>query len=813
MQLFPADAEHKLGFDAIRRRLEGHALSPLGRERLEAIRPSADRAHVERLLTRTAELQQALRADDPIPLAPLPDVRDALRRAGPKGASVEAEDLADVGAVLGTSRRAHGYFKSRRERYPEVAGLATQIEVQKELEEHIGRTVDERGQVRDDASPELRRISRTLAERQSRLRSTLLAALRDATSQGYATEEQPTIRNGRAVIPVRAEAKRKVQGFVHDVSGSGQTVYIEPAAVLDLNNEVRELELERGREIRRILQEVTGHVRSRLPAIRAALDVLGRIDALQARARLANELDALVPELNDEGRIGIVRGRNPVLALHFRRTADADEGASEAPRSVVPLDLELSDAQRTLVITGPNAGGKSVAMKTVGVLALMVACGLPVPAAPGTSFGLFERLFVDIGDQQSIEQDLSTFTSHLGNLRRMLADADDRTLVLIDEAGTGTDPAEGGALAQSVLETLTARGARTVATTHHGTLKAFAHNTDGVENGSMQFDQATLSPTYRFQEGIPGSSYAFEIAGRVGLDGAVLDRARALVGEGKTALEDLIATFEAQSQALEAELEQARDEAQRAKRARKEYEDRAGSLKSRKSEIVEQALEEAERIVGEANARVERTIREIKEAQAATDETRAAREQLEGFKQQVERKKQRKVRRTPKPKPDAVKVDGGPIRVGDQVRLDDGQTTGEVLEIDEKEAVVALGQMKVRAKLKRLTKVGGKRKQRVEVRAPRGERAGGHTSMPALDAQRRVDVRGQRVEEAIPVVMRLVDGATMAGLQMVEVLHGTGTGALRAAIREYLDTRTEVSRFGDAPWEEGGPGVTVVSLR
>lgn len=813
MQRYPADAEDKLGFDAVRRRLEGHAVSPLGRERLKAMQPSAARAPVERLLAQTAELQRALRADDPIPLSPLPDVRDALRRASPKGAALEAEDLAEMGAVLGTGRRAHGYFKSRRDKYPEVAGLARRIDVQKELEEHIGRTVDERGQVRDDASPELRRITRTLAERQGRLRSTLLAALRDATSQGYATEEQPTIRNGRAVIPIRAEAKRKVQGFVHDVSGSGQTVYIEPAAVLDLNNEVRELEAERSREIRRILQEVTGHVRSRLPDIRAGLDVLGQIDALQARARLANELDALVPELNDDGRIRIVRGRNPVLALHFRRRSESEDGEPDAPRSVVPLDLELSDAQRTLVITGPNAGGKSVAMKTVGVLTLMVACGLPVPAAPGSSFGLFERLFVDIGDQQSIEQDLSTFTSHLQNLRRMLRDADDRTLVLIDEAGTGTDPSEGGALAQSVLETLTARGARTVATTHHGTLKAFAHNTDGVENGSMQFDQATLSPTYRFQEGIPGSSYAFDIASRVGLDERVLDRARSLVGEGKTALEELIATFEAQSQALEAELSAAREEAKQARVARKEYEDRAGSLKSRKNEIVEQALEEAERIVGEANARVEQTIREIKEAQAAKEETREAREKLEGFKQQVERKQRKTRRRTPKPRPEAVKVEGGPIRVGDQVRLDDGQATGEVLELDEKEAVVALGQMKVRAKLKRLTKVGGPRKQRVEVRAPSGSKGPGRTAMPALDVERRIDVRGQRVEEAIPVVMRLVDGASMAGLEMVEVLHGTGTGALRSAIREYLDTRAEVSRFGDAPWEEGGPGVTVVSLR
>ncbi len=804
MKLYPDDAQQKLGFDAVRQRLEGHALSPLGRERLRAMQPTADRARVEGLLARTAELQQALRAGDPLPLAPLPDVRDALRHAQPKEATLEAEDLAEVGAVLGTMRRAHGYFKTRRESYPEVAGLAAQIAVQKQLEEHIARTVDERGQVRDEASPELQRITHALAERQGQLRNTLLQSLREASAQGYATEEQPTIRNGRAVIPVRAEAKRKVQGFVHDVSGSGQTVYIEPAAVLDLNNEVRELELERAREVRRILREVTGHLRSRLPDVRAGLDVLARLDALQARARLSNELDALVPELNDEGLVRIVRGRNPVLALHFLRETDS----GPAGRAVVPLDLELSDAQRTLVITGPNAGGKSVAMKTVGVLALMAACGLPVPAAPGTSLALFERLFVDIGDQQSIEQDLSTFTSHLKNLRRMLAEADTHALVLIDEAGTGTDPAEGGALAQAVLEALTARGARTVATTHHGTLKAFAHSHERVENASMQFDQATLSPTYRFREGIPGSSYAFEIAQRVGLDDGVLSRARALAGEGKTALEDLIATFEAQAQALEAELETAREEARRAARARQEYEDRAGALKSRKDEIVGQALAEAERIVGEANARVERTIREIKEAQAAREETRAAREDLEGFKEQVERKRAKK-RRAAKPRPDSAKAASGPVRVGDHVRLDDGELAGEVLELGGDEALVALGQMKVRAELKRLTKVGGPAK-------PRTKRAAGpqrRTAMPMLDAQRRVDLRGHRVEEAIPAVMRLVDEAGMAGLETVEVLHGTGTGALRAAIREYLEGRSEVARFADAPWEEGGPGVTVVSLR
>jgi DNA mismatch repair protein MutS2 len=800
--LHPADAEQKLGFHLVRRRLEGLAMSGVGEERLAAVAPQTDRARVERLLVATEELQRALRADDPLPLSPIPDVRQALRRAQPKGAVLDPEELAEVAALLGTMRRAQGYFKSRRERYPEAARLALQIEAPEDVEQHINRVIDPRGQVRDDASPELARISRRIVQAQDQLRAALLSALREAIGQGFATEEQPTIRNGRAVIPVRVEAKRKVQGFVHDVSGTGQTVYIEPAAVLDLNNEVRELELERSREIRRILQEVTAHLRGRLTSVQGGLDLLARLDELHARARLSNELDALVPELNDEGRVRIVRGRNPALVLHFRREA-AESGT--APRSVVPLDLELSDGQRTLVVTGPNAGGKSVAMKTTGLLCLMAACGLPVPVAPGTSLPLFEKMFVDIGDQQSIEQDLSTFTSHLANLRRMLAEADERSLVLIDEAGTGTDPAEGGALAQAALEALTASGARTVATTHHGTLKAFAHETEGVENASMQFDQSTLAPTYVFQSGIPGSSYAFEIAERVGLDEDVLARSRTLVGEGKTALEDLIATFEARTQALASQLETARTEARRAEQARKSFEGRDRSIKERRQEIEQQALAEAERIVAEANARVERTIREIKEAQAAAEQTREAREHLEHFRGQVERRQEKVMRRRPARQSEPATA--GPIAVGDHVRIDGAGAVGEVLELDEREAVVALGPMRTRARLDRLTKVGGPQKQRPETRTPR---AG--TAMPALTAQRRIDVRGQRVEEVIPAVTRLIDDAVMAGLSEVEILHGKGTGALREAVREMLAARPDVVSFDDAAWDAGGHGVTVAML-
>lgn len=803
MRLHPADAEVKLGFDLIRRRLEGHAQGAVGRERLAALAPEPNRARVERLLAQTAELQEALRVDDPLPLTPAPDVRPALRRAQPRGAVLEAEELAEVLVLLGTMRRAQAYFRARRERYPETARLALQIEPPEDLEQHLARVVDPRGQVRDDASPELARLTREIARAQEQLRVALLAALREAARHGYAAEEQPTIRAGRAVIPVRAEAKRKVQGFVHDVSGSGQTVYIEPAAVLDLNNRVRELELARAHEVRRLLQAATAHLRARLPEVEAGLDVLARLDALAARARLANELDALPPDLNDEGLVRIVRGRNPALLLHVRREA-AETG--RPPRTVVPLDLELSDAVRTLVVTGPNAGGKSVALKTVGLFALMVACGLPVPAAPGTSLPLVERLFVDLGDQQSLEQDLSTFTSRLANLRRMLAEADARSLVLIDEAGTGTDPAEGGALAQAALAALTRRGARTVATTHHGALKAFAHETPHVENASMEFDQATLTPTYVFRMGVPGSSYAFEIAERVGLDAEVLAEARALVGTQKARLEDLIATFEARTQALEAELRAARAARAEAEAARQAFEARERDLRARTRAIEAEALAEAERLLAEANARVERTIREIREAEAERERTRAARERLERTREKVAKRRRALERREVPSEPESA---SGPVRVGDRVRLGDEGAVGEVVELAGEEAVVALGPMRARVPLGRLRKVGGPAPARRERRASPPPVA----AMPALAARRRVDVRGRRAEEAVAAVERLLDDAVVAHLPTVEVLHGKGTGALREAVRAYLAQRPDVATFDDAPWNEGGSGVTVVTLR
>lgn len=815
--LHPPDADRRLGFDTIRQRLGALARTPYGRDRLDTLAPSADAGTVRGRLTRAGEMTDLVRSGDAPPVREIDRLDGALRRVQPKDAAIEGDDFQRIARVLETGRQLHDYHHRRREAAPALWEIAARIAVLKALEDRIGQTIGDDGQVRDDASPELRRITRELADRQGRLRSTVQAALRDAISHGYATEEQPTIRGGRAVIPVRAEAKRKVPGFVHDVSGTGQTVYIEPTAALDLNNEIREIQLERGREIQRILQALTGHVRHHRRDIERTLDAVGHLDALAAVGRLAADLDALVPDVGEGGPLVLVQARHPVLQL---RVADANrqpDRPAGVPATVVPLDLTLGDGAHTLVITGPNAGGKSVAMKTVGLLSLMAAHGLPIPAAPGTRLPLFTALFVDLGDQQSIQDDLSTFTSHLTNVRRMLEAADERSLCLIDEAGTGTDPAEGGALAEAVLSRLTKRRALTVVTTHIGALKAFAHNTDGVANGSMEFDRAALSPTYRFRTGVPGSSYAFEIADRVGLDRPVVRDARRLVGDGKSTLEDLIAEFEARTAEAAQRLAEAEGRLAEAERVKRDYEQRLDRLRADADNRRAQALAEADKILAEANAAVENTVREIKEAEAERETTKEAREKLDEARARVRKRKakvERKVSGRQRRQSDGdAPAHAGPIAVGDHVRLDADGPVGEVLALDGAEAVLALGALTSRVKTARLAKVSGPQSRgRVAARTPGRVRRGESRSATVSTARIRIDLRGARVDEALSEVQRFVDEALVGGVPSVEILHGKGTGALRQAIHDQLARRGDLAGFAVAPPDRGGDGVTVVDL-
>ena len=818
--LTPPDADRRLGFDAVRERLLALTRTPHGRDRLETLEPLSDAAAVRDRLTRAGEMADLVRGGDGPPVGEVDRIEGVLRRAQPKDSALEGNALRAVARVLEVGRRLHDYHHRRKEQAPALWDVAARVAVLKALEDRITRSIGDDGQVKDDASPELLRITRELAQRQGRLRSTVQAALREAISQGYATEEQPTIRGGRAVIPVRAEAKRKVSGFVHDVSSTGQTVYIEPTAALDLNNEIREIQLERGREVQRILQALTGHVRHHRRDLERTSVAIGHLDALAAVGRLSADLDALVPEVGEGGPLVLVQGRHPALQLRVLEAARLPEAERRGvPKTVVPLDLELGADAHTLVITGPNAGGKSVAMKTVGLLSLMAAHGLPIPAAPGTRIPLFTQVFVDLGDQQSIQDDLSTFTSHLTNVRKMLESADDRSLCLIDEAGTGTDPAEGGALSEAVLMRLTKRKTLTVVTTHIGALKAFAHDTAGVVNGSMEFDRAELEPTYRFRAGIPGSSYAFEIADRVGLDRPVVRDARRLVGEGKSRLEDLIGEFEertAAAQKLALEADERRAEAER---IQKDYEQRLDRLRADADNRRAQALAEAQRILDEANATVENTVREIKEAEAEREQTQEARDKLEAARARVEKRKRKtdsKVRRrqaTPEPAGAS-----GAIGVGDHVRLDADGPVGEVLDLEGGEAVIALGALTSRVKTKRLTKVGGPMKRGktsalASSRTPGRARAGESRSAAVSTARTRIDLRGARVDEALTEVQKFVDDALVGGVPSVEILHGKGTGALRQAIHRELGARPDIAGYGAAPLNQGGDGVTVVELR
>jgi len=806
MVRYPAGLEAALGFDMLRERLQEQAMSRAGVERLAAMKPLQGETATRDALQRVAEYLDALRFDDRVPFEAVPDIRDALSQIAPEGAYLEPDALLEVLRTLSVMRLLRLYFVQRREKYPALARDAETLCALPAVEKRLRDTVDDEGRIREQASPELRRIRDRLTRRQAQLRETLNQALRHAIGQGYATEDQPTLRGGRMVIPIRVEAKRKIAGFVHDVSATGQTVYVEPADCLDMNNEVRALEAEERREIIRILREATSAVREQLPAVRAGLDRLWALDAIQARARLAQAMDAVVPELNTEGIVDIRGGRNPVLALRFARPAEG------ADRRVVPLNLALGEAFNTLLITGPNAGGKTVALKSVGLFALMLSYGMPLPVDPATRFALFTHIFVDIGDGQSIEEDLSTFSSHIANLRHMLAHAGPSTLILIDEAGTGTDPAEGGALAQAVLEALTLRGARTIATTHHGSLKAFAHETPGVENGSMQFDQESLTPTYVFLPGIPGSSYAFSIAERRGLDADVLGRARELVGHEKTNLEDLINTLERRSALLDDQLRTTEKAGVDARAEQAKYRQLHQALQEQKLDLKEKALEEAEAVILQANAQVERTIREIRESQAARETTRVVRAELEQLKETVQAEKQQVKKRRPsrsRPAPAELPADAvtaGPLAIGDQVVLDGGTTTAELLGIEGKQATIMAGSMHLRVDVKRLTKVAGPRRQQVTVR----HLASDPMQMSALRARQRIDLRGQRVDEALSETARFIDEAIAANLNRVEILHGKGTGALRAAIHEYLTQTPEVTRFEDADWEGGGPGVTQV---
>ena len=794
MVVFPDSAFAILGFDAIRRRILEGLSSPDAAALFRGERPADSPVDASSRLETTAEFQLILRADDPLAVGSAFDPRSLLHAARPAGSFLDAEDLRRLSVLAHEASECRVYLFARRENYPRLSAIAEGVVAAADFVEAVTGAIDERGDVRDEASPRLRRVRKMITRSEAALRDSLDRALADARSQGFDGGDQPTVRNGRMVIPVRAEAKRKVSGFIHDVSATGQTAFIEPTASLELNNALNELRAEEKQEIRRILIELTDAVREAAPDIQGNAEVLLRLDVLRAKAVLANTLEGVVPTLAPTPNISLRGARHPILLL---RAIEGMRERDAALQAIVPLDLELGGDTSTIVISGPNAGGKTVVLKTLGLFALMISYGIPVPAQAGSVMFLPDHLLLDIGDEQSVDDGLSTFGARIVHLREIVRHAGPGTLVLFDEAGSGTDPAEGAALAQSVLEKLTGSGALTVASTHHQRLKVFAMQHGGVQNATMLIDAETLVPTYRFQAGAAGSSFGLAIARREGLGEEVVRRAEVLAGDESVRLDRLLAEQSGKIRALDEERRALQDSAEAVRQEKERLAAMKETLAIEKRGARQVAAREASAMIDAANARIERTIREIVESGADRKVTRAARAALEELRGEL-------VAEAAVPSRPFDRVPGGPIKAGDRVIFDGGSATAEVLSIDGESVEISAGSMRMRVALSRLSKVSGPAEQQVHVRHP--------MLTPDAGQGYRIDVRGERVEPAIQRVMRFVDTAVAGGLHHVEILHGTGTGALRKAIQEYLQSRPDVSGVSDAPVDAGGAGVTVVDL-
>ncbi len=834
MKVFPETAAEDVGLEPVLERLRSHIVSLRVQKKVESLEYAVSETSCLERLILASELQDCLRFDDPIPFQAGEDIIPSLDRARPEGAALAAEEFIQIRMAARTARLCHSYFASRVDQYPRVTELFSPVALSKDVESAISGVFDADGNIRDNASPDLGRIRRELQNARSSLRKSIMRVLAGAISNGYATEEQPTVRGGRMVIPVRVEAKRKISGFIQDVSATGQTVYIEPAECLDQNNRIRELETEEIREIENIRRALTDVVRECSELLKAAASILDEFELEKGISELANELGAVVPAFNTDGRISIINGRSPELLLHFQNQARLSNDRNDLSRKVVPLNLELGNPDRSLVISGPNAGGKSVALKTLGVFQLMLGLGIPIPVDETSSFSYFNSVFIDIGDSQSVEDDLSTYSSHLARLKVVLENADSKSLVLVDEAGTGTDPEEGSALFQAVLEALLRSRAFTVITTHHGALKYFADETQGIQNGSMVFDQSTLTPTFVFQQGEPGSSYATEMAERVGFPSTVLDRARALLGSEKADVSSLLTRLASRI----ADVERASDEVAVARaeadKVRLQFEERLSRIREENSRIKDAALLEARQIVQNANRTIERAVRRIKESDAAKEPTKKARESVERLRSDLERSEDRQRRKhearssrgtaaqsgrkikKPKQRDAGSKKtrlsskDSGrnDLSIGDRVVIDGGTVVGELAEFKNKKALVLFGSAQTRVDVGRLSRVSGPEKQRVTVQQTR--RSGEAPSI--MNVKSRLDARGMRVSEALAEVTILIDQALVSGLKMVEILHGKGTGALRQAIHEYVVTRPDVAKVEEAHPDQGGSGVSFVWL-
>ncbi len=830
--IYPQNFEQKIGFDQIRSLLKEHCLSTLGQERVDETTFSDQLETIERQLNETMEFVRIIQEEDSFPEQYFFDVRPSLRRIRVEGMYLDELEVFDLRRSLETINSIVRFLhweeaESDNYPYPALQALAGDVAVFPQLIGAIDRILDKFGKIKDNASVELLRIRREIATTTSGISRSLNAILRMAQSEGYVDKDTaPTMRDGRLVIPVAPGMKRKIRGIVHDESATGKTVFIEPAEVVEANNRIRELEGEERREVIRILTEFSSSVRPLIPEILRSYEFLAEIDFIRAKARFAIQTNAIKPVLENTQVIDWTMAIHPLLQLSLNKHG----------KKVVPLDIELEAERRILIISGPNAGGKSVCLKTVGLLQYMLQCGLPIPLHERSHAGIFGSIFLDIGDEQSIENDLSTYSSHLLNMKNTMKGCDERSLILIDEFGSGTEPQIGGAMAEAVLKRFNNKKAFGVITTHYQNLKHFAEDNEGVVNGAMLYDRHHMQALFQLQIGNPGSSFAVEIARKIGIPEEVISDASSIVGSEYINADKYLQDIVRDKRYWETKRQNIRRKEKQMEETIEKYENLLKEVEQSRKEILRKAKDDAQHLLDESNARIENTIRTIKEAQAEKEKTRIVRQELNEFKESVKEiekqkaeaeiarkmeqlleKQKRKEERKNNPKSDSrqpvkPKVEL-PLKKGDTVRIKGQTSVGEILDISGKNASVAFGAIKTLVKLDRL--------ERAE--APKISNVVQNSSFVSASTQENVyekklqfkqdiDVRGMRGDEALRAVTFFIDDAILLGVARVRILHGTGTGILRTLIREYLNTVPGVRHFQDEHVQFGGAGITVVDL-
>ncbi len=786
--IYPANACEKLGFTEIKELIKGFCLSDMGRSMVEKVQPMTNHEQINKFLRQTNEFKNILANDSPLPIQHFYDIKALAAKVRIEGSFLTEEEFFRVLLSLTTVFAVIRYFNERENQYPNLEALFDHLPIEKNLIGDIEQIIDPKGKIKSNASRELQDIASAIAKGEQEARRKIDHIFKNAQNSGWTADGSLTIRDGRLCIPLLAENKRKLKGFIHDESASGQTVYIEPEEVFHVNNQIRDLEFEKRREIVRILIGLTDKLRPYAPLLLSYHSLLTKLDFVRAKALFAIETESQMPVLSNEAFLNLVNARHPLLLLSFKKER----------QTVVPLNIKIDEKQRVIVVSGPNAGGKSVAMKTVGLLQIMVQAGLLIPADSHSTVGIFKQVFADIGDDQSIESDLSTYSAHLSKMKYFSENANGKTLILIDEFGTGTDPQFGGPIAEAVLEAVNKKKVRGVITTHYSNLKDFANAAEGLENASMLFDNLEMRPLYILEIGKPGSSYAFEIARKIGLPEQVLQSAKSKVGDYRKRVDSLLVDLERDKKELLDKRIAVEKQERRTKLLIDENEKLKNYLEENKKAILKEAKQQAQSIIQNANKLVENTIAEIKENKADKEKTRKLRENLQHEFQKNEIKE---------PAKKVSQESEEDLVAGDWVKLTDSETVGLIIDIAKDNVILAIGDLRSVIKRNRVQKVAKKEIPK-EVRKSYSSRV--IEDIASFSPE--IDVRGKRGEEALYDIEKYLDKAIMMGFPTLKIIHGKGDGILRKLIREYLKKYTEVSRLEDEHADRGGDGITYVYL-